>query len=207
MRSAAEEGLALCRYCRTVVPADEPRCPVCHDRIVLRQPRQLQRVWAFWLVALIAYVPANLLPIMETVTLGRGDPQTIIGGVFVLLEHHDYFIAGVVFVASIIIPTAKFGAIGWLAIAAARTRVRHPEGLHRVHRVVELVGRWSMIDVFVVAVLVALVQLGAVAQVRPGVGVLPFALTVIFSMLSAGALDPRVFWDKFDPEPLQGSAV
>lgn len=192
--TAAEAGLAACRYCRTLTDAPGTPCRACGHRTYLRRPAALQAVWAFWLVALVFYVPANLLPIMDTITLGRGDPQTIMGGVVLLLSHHDYFVATIVFVASIIIPTAKFVAIAWLALSLQRGR-GDPHKLHRMHHWVELIGRWSMIDVFVVAVLSALVQLGTVALVEPGWAIVSFTMTVIFSMLSASALDPRAFWD------------
>lgn len=192
--TAARAGLAACRFCRTLTDSPGAPCRLCGHRTYLRRPAALQAVWAFWLVALVFYVPANLLPIMDTITLGRGDPQTIMGGVLLLLSHHDYLVAGVVFLASIVIPIAKFVIIAWLALRVRAGR-GDPHRLHRTHRAVELIGRWSMIDVFVVAVLSALVQLGTVATVRPGWAIVSFTVTVVFSMLSASALDPRSFWD------------
>ena len=130
-----------------------------------------------------------------TNTLGEHSESTIIGGAVQLVEHHNYGIAAIVFVASIMIPIGKFFAIAYLAISVHRRQILKMHQRHKLYDVVEFIGRWSMIDVFVVAILSALVQLGGVATINPGVAALSFALSVVFTMLSALAFDPRLIWD------------
>ena len=194
--TAKRAGLVGCLHCGRAWPAGTTDCGRCGARLHSRFPNSMQRVWAWWIAGLIAYIPANLYPIMFTNTLGSEVPNTILGGVAVLFHHHAYFVGGVVFFASVMIPVAKFLAIAYLA-RAMRTRVdTDTHVLHKLYDAVEFIGRWSMIDVFVVAILSALVHLGGVADIFPGIAAACFALTVIFTMLSALALDPRLIWDR-----------
>ncbi|MFV0246228.1 MAG: paraquat-inducible protein A [Qingshengfaniella sp.] len=185
-----------CLHCGEVWPLAQTRCDRCGARLSSRYPQSLQRVWAWWLAGLIVYVPANLYPMLITETLAYSGASTIFGGVVELLHHGSYFVGGVVFFASMVIPISKFVAIAWLAIAIRR-RVTGPRAhrLHRVYEIVEFIGRWSMIDVFVVAILAALVHLGTVADIYPGIAAVSFAMSVIFTMLSALCFDPRLIWD------------
>ncbi|MEM1360284.1 MAG: paraquat-inducible protein A [Pseudomonadota bacterium] len=155
----------------------------------------MQRVWAWWWAGAIFYIPANLYPMLKTVLLGKETEATILGGVVELVHYGSYFVAAVVFFASICIPVAKFIAIAYLAIIIKRGGPLHVHRLHRIHELVEFIGRWSMIDVFVVAVLSALVHLSFVVNIHPGVAAICFALSVIFTMLSALSFDPRLIYD------------
>ncbi|WP_240722727.1 paraquat-inducible protein A [Poseidonocella sp. HB161398] len=194
--TARAAGLVACRHCTHVWPAGTRTCGVCGSALSSRSHDSLQRVWAWWCAGIIAYIPANLFPMMKTDMLGSEMASTILGGVVELVQHHAYFVAFVVFFASICIPLAKFMAIAWIAVA-----IRRPRGsvsahqLHRVHDVVEFIGRWSMIDVFVVAILSALVQFSVVVSIHPGIAAVSFAASVGFTMLSAQALDPRLIYD------------
>lgn len=193
--TARAAGLVGCRTCGRANPAGPARCARCGERIASRDATSLQRVWAWWLAGLVAYVPANLYPMLLTTTFGRTSENTIVGGVLDLARHGDYGVALIVFAASILIPVGKFFAIAYLAISlkVPTTLGRHQR--HLLHVVVELIGRWSMIDVFVVAILSALVRFGFAATINPGIAAATFALSVAFTMLSALSFDPRLIWD------------
>ena len=171
------------------------RCKRCHGPIESRDTQSLQKVWAWLIAGIIAFIPANIYPMLITNTLVEHSESTIIGGVIQLVEHHSYGIAAIVFVASIMIPIGKFFAIAYLAISVQRKHILRQHQRHKLYDVVEFIGRWSMIDVFVVAILSALVQLNAVATINPGVAAMSFALSVVCTMLSALAFDPRLIWD------------
>lgn len=198
MPTAHRAGLIGCRGCGRVWPEDETVCARCGSHLVPPDRRGLSQVWAWWAAGLICYIPANIYPMMTTRSFGGlqgGGEATILEGVVQLIEHHNYDIALIVFVASIIVPISKFIAIAWLALSAGKPA--SVEGAHnrlRIYEVVEFIGRWSMIDVFVVAILSALVQLGFVASIHPGPAAVSFALSVAFTMLSAQSFDPRLIW-------------
>lgn len=160
-----------------------------------RDEKSLQRVWAWLIVGMICYIPANMYPMLRTKTLLTQQEDTILGGVVELAHHHQYGIALVVFVASIIIPIGKFIAVAFLAVSVQRGSHISMHRRMGIYELVEYIGRWSMIDVFVVAILSALVQLNSIAAVTPGPASLFFALSVIFTMLSAQSFDPRMIWD------------
>jgi paraquat-inducible protein A len=170
-------------------------CPRCGTPLHQRIPNSLQRVLAWLAVGLMCYVPANLLPMLKTRTLGRERDNTIVGGVIELLHHGAWDVGLIVFTASVVIPVTKFVVIVYLVLSI---RYRVTLDIHtRIHLydAVEFIGRWSMIDVFVVAILTALVQLGFIVSINPGPAAIFFALSVAFTMLSAQALDPRLIWD------------
>mgnify|MGYP000845342240 CR=1 FL=1 len=192
--TARDAGLTGCTRCGRVWPEGTQTCGRCGARLHPVSTAGLQRVWAWWLAGLIFYIPANLYPMLRTATLGSSQQNTILGGVVELVAHHNYLVAGVVFVASIVIPIAKFFAIAYLALSVGHERRAGSHPHLRLYEVVEFIGRWSMIDVFVVAILSALVQLGAVASIHPGPAAASFALSVAFTMLSAQSFDPRLIW-------------
>lgn len=194
--TAAAEGLACCHVCFKVAPEALHRCPRCGAPLHLRKPDSLQRTVALIITASLLYIPANLLPIMTTAQLGRTIDSTIIGGVILLAHHGDYPIAAVIFIASVLVPLSKLFALSWLCWSVAR---RQPTSHHertRLYRAAELVGKWSMTDVFVVAILVALIQLGGLLLITPGAAALAFGGVVIVTMLAAHAFDPRLIWDQ-----------
>ena len=163
--------------------------------------RTCHRVWAWWIAGVIAYVPANLYPMLETRTLFIEESSTIVGGAIDLATHGSPGIAIIILIASVVIPVSKFLAIAFLALSVRRPTSIPTGTRHVLHEVVEYIGRWSMIDVFVVAILASLVQLQAVAAITPGPASLTFALSVMFTMLSAQAFDPRLIWDSFERQP------
>ena len=194
--TAQQAGLARCNYCGALhrLPATEP-CRLCGAKVRSRKHDSLQRTWAFLLVGLMAYVPANLLPIMKTTSFSGNTSDTIFSGVIALAQSGSVFVAIVVFVASVVIPVAKFVIIAGLALSLHFQWAMSEHTRHILHTITEFIGRWSMIDVFVVAVLAALIQLGAILTIEPGAGINAFALSVVFTMFSATSLDPRLIWD------------
>lgn len=196
--TAHRAHLVGCRGCGRVWPEGETHCHRCGARLHTPDRGSLQAVWAWLLAGLIFYVPANILPMLKTQTLaglhGNTD-ATIFGGVMELIRYGNFGVAAIIFVASIIVPVGKFVTIAWLARVAGRpATVKAAHVRLRALEAVEFIGRWSMIDVFVVAILSALVQLGFVASIRPGPAAASFALSVVFTMLSAQSFDPRLIW-------------
>ncbi len=148
----------------------------------------------------VAYIPANLYPMLETTQLGKTTSSTLIGGVVELVLHQSYGVAFIVFFASIVIPLGKFGAITYLAVQVAKPAPEAAHARHKMFEVVDFIGRWSMIDVFVVALVSSLVQLGSAVSIQPGIAAVSFAISVAFTMLSAMSFDQRLIWDT-DKEP------
>ena len=204
IRTAREMGLVACTRCTRVWPAGTEACGRCGQHLSSRDTTSLQRVWAWWIVGLICYIPANIYPMLETRTLFIRQDNTIVGGAVELAQHGNWAIAGVILAASVLIPIGKFIAVAGLAIGVTRGARLSRERRHQLYEVVEYIGRWSMIDVFVVAILSSLVQLHALASITPGRASLFFALSVIFTMLSAQSFDSRLIWDADRPERRKG---
>ena len=195
--TAATRGLALCHACANVVPLEQGQCPRCRAPLHLRKRESLARTWALMIGATLLYFPANLLPVLDVESSVKGTQKsTIISGVIQFWQDGDYPVAVIIFTASVLIPILKVIALVWLCLAARSGS--HPVGTTRLYRVTEFIGRWSMVDVFVVAILVGVVQLGAVMTIRPGAGALAFAGVVILTMLAAMSFDPRLIWDAAD---------
>lgn len=203
---------SVCHVCEQINPPISEQNSVClrcksklhHDNF----KHNLQTSWALLISAAIFYIPANLYPIMYTVSLGNRGPSTIMEGVILLWHHGSYPIAMIIFFASVFIPLAKMFALSWLFISAKRASA-FPNGAsmqwQKVYRLTEVIGRWSMIDIFVVAILVALVQLQNLMAIYPGPAALSFAAVVVFTMLSAMKFDSRVLWQNIKNNPINGS--
>ena len=196
MTTARSAGYVACDRCGLVYGQASDACARCGSVLQSRAPLSLQRTIAWLLAGLIAYVAANLYPMLLTSTLFERQESTILGGVVDLVHHGSYGVAFIVFTASIVIPVGKFLAILYLVLAVGRHRAMNAHQRHLMLEIVEFIGRWSMIDVFVVAILSALVQLDSVATINPGVAAVSFALSVVFTMLAAQSLDPRLIWDE-----------
>ncbi|MEM8581346.1 MAG: paraquat-inducible protein A [Pseudomonadota bacterium] len=193
--TAREAGYVGCRMCGRANPVGSTVCARCGTTLPTRGRAGLQPVWAWLIAGLIAYIPANIWPMLRTSVFGRTQESTIVGGVIELVEYGSYGVAFVVFVASVMIPISKFIAIAYLAITLeGRTRLSNHDRM-KLYEVVEFIGRWSMIDVFVVAILTALVQLDFAVAINPGIAAASFALSVAFTMLAAQSFDPRLIWD------------
>lgn len=196
--------MVTCRQCARVWPAGTVECARCGSRLESRDKHSLQKVWALWVAGLICYVPANIYPMLVTQTFFYKSQSTIVGGAVELLQHGAYGVAVIILVASVVIPVGKFIAIAYLAISLQRGTAMASSRRHRLFKVVAFIGRWSMIDVFVVAILSSLVQLSVVASIQPGPAALTFALSVILMMLSAQAFDSRLIWDGQDQQSETG---
>ena len=197
--SAWAHGLMSCHTCGLVSkpPAHvhEAFCPRCSARLHFRKPDSVTRTWAFLIAAIILYIPANVLPVMETSSLFGAQTDTIMSGVVYLWVSGSWPLAVVVFTASILVPLAKIFAIVFLNASVQLRSTWQPEQRTRLYRVVELVGRWSMLDIYVIAILVALVQLKAIATIQAGPAAIAFAAVVVLTMLAAMTFDPRLIWD------------
>ncbi|WP_168415696.1 membrane integrity-associated transporter subunit PqiA [Erwinia amylovora] len=196
--SGLRQGLRSCRCCTAVLPGDTLACPRCETRGHPRRKHSLQWTLALLLTSMLLYIPANLMPIMITEALGNKITSTIMAGVILLWSEGSYPVALVIFIASIMVPSLKMIAIGWLCWDAngQSSNGQDSERMHKIYEVVEFVGRWSMIDVFVIAVLSALVRIGRLMNIYPAIGALLFALVVILTMFAAMTFDPRLTWDR-----------
>ncbi len=199
--TAARFGLLNCHACSLLVRRPLPsgqmqvRCPRCGALLHHRKPSSIARTWALLIAALIFYIPANLLPVTITTYLGTAQSDTIMSGVIFFMQTGSWGIALIIFVASIVVPIAKLVVLGGLLISIRRRSRWRPEERTRLYRITDLVGRWSMLDVFVVAVLVALVRLGYLTTIEAGPGVVFFAAVVVITMIAATSFDPRLIWD------------
>ncbi len=177
------------------VSHNRSHCPRCAARLVHRKSASLSRTWALLSAAALLYIPANFLPVTTFIQLGKGSPDTILSGVRELAAGGQWPLAALVFIASITVPMLKLLGLSVLLISTQlRARGRLVERT-RLYRIVEAVGRWSMIDVFVISLLAALVRLGQLATIVPGPGVICFCAVVILTMLAAESFDPRLMWD------------
>ena len=199
---AMQQRLQSCHCCGLIHDLNAHTCQRCSSLLHPRTPFSLQKTWAFLITGALLYIPANLYPIMHTRLLGADEPSTILGGVVLLWQHGSYPIALIVFIASILIPIIKMLALFWLAFSVEAGHQNRVNERIWMYRMTELIGRWSMIDVFVVAVLVALVQLGGLASIQPGLAATAFAGVVILTMLSALSFDPRLIWDNLNQQEL-----
>ena len=197
--TAAEAGLVSCEICSLLAkPAsvDEPGyCPRCGEELVWRRHQSIQRTWALVIAAAVCYIPANVLPVLSTTTLGSTETDTIMGGVMLLYNTGSWPLALIVLVASVMVPLGKLVALTYLLITVQHRSVNNNRERMRMYRMVEFIGRWSMLDVFVDTFTVALVQLQPLMSVQPGPGVLFFAAVVVLTMIAAESFDPRLIWD------------
>jgi paraquat-inducible protein A len=200
--TAARMGLLVCHSCSLVNRAAAERndlaCARCGAELHERKPDSLLLSWVLLAMAMVLYVPANVLPVIESGSLFGSQRDTILSGARFLWDSGDWLIAVIIFVASIVLPAVKIAGLGLLLATAQRRSTWRPRLRGRIYRVMEAIGRWSMVDIFVAAILVALVQFRTVAQVQVGPGAIAFAAVVIFTLFAAWAFDPRLIWDPVD---------
>jgi paraquat-inducible protein A len=192
--SAATLGLQRCECCALVLGAGPERCPRCGFALHARKPQSVQRTFAYLLTAVLLYVPANLLPVMSTHSVFGSSAHTLAGGIHELWIEGSKELAIIVFIASIAVPILKIASLTLLAWTAARGSSWRQRERALLYRLVETVGHWSMLDVFVVVLLVGMVRFGALAGVEPEAGLLAFGAVVVATMLAASAFDPRLIW-------------
>jgi paraquat-inducible protein A len=201
--TADSRGLLTCHVCgqlsRAVSGGIDVHCQRCGSRLHGRKPQSLQRTLALLVAGAILYVPANVLPIMHTSTVIYDEDDTIMSGVVALWSGGSWPLALLVFFVSILVPTLKLLSLSLLLISTHRGWHWRLHERAALYRLIEFIGRWSMLDVFVVALLVALVQLHGVAAIHAGPGALAFASVVVLTMYATQAFDPRLMWDRARP--------
>ena len=199
--TAGALGLTVCHTCELLVPAAPPGgradCPRCGSAVDgLRHPESIARTWALLGSAALMLVPANLYPVMTVIHFGRGEPSTIVGGVMHLIDSGMWPLAMLVFFASFVVPVSKIAVLALLLVTVHGRSAWRRRDRTLLYRVTEVVGAWSMVDIFLVGILVALVNFGALATVRPGLGAVFFGAAVLLTMLAAMSFDPRLIWDR-----------
>jgi len=150
------------------------------------------------LTAVVLYIPANILPVMKVISLGRAQADTIMSGVIYLFEHGQWPLAALIFFASVFVPLVKILTLSFLAFSVGRRSSWRPVDRTRMYRLAEVVGRWSMVDIYVVTIMVALVKLGNLATIEAGLGAVFFGAVVVITMIAAEGFDPRLIWDAIE---------
>jgi paraquat-inducible protein A len=196
-KTAADQQLMNCHSCAYLVPMSDglSHCPRCNSPLHSRKHNSLARTWALIFTALILLIPANIYPIMTVIRFGQGAPDTILSGVIHLIEGGMWPLALIVFFASIFVPVLKLIVLSLLAVTVQRKSSWRNRDRTFLYRVTEVVGAWSMVDIFLIGLLAALVNLGALATIRPGIGATFFAAAVIVTIFAAHSFDPRLIWD------------
>lgn len=193
--SAAAAGLHACPACRQLAAQSTSVCARCGASLHARKPDSVRKTWAWLLAAAALYVPANTLPIMEARSIQEAQIDTILSGVIYLWKAGSWGLALIVFTASIVVPCFKLAALGWLNWTVQCKSTFAPLNRARLYRFIDFIGRWSMLDVFVVGLLVTLVQLRIIAEVRAGPAIAAFGAVVVLTMFAAHSFEPRLIWD------------
>lgn len=196
--TAKDAGLSVCPKCYKINQAEmgKQRCQRCHAQFYQRKPKSIEYTIAWTIAALIMFIPANLLPIMVFTQLGVDDASTILSGIGKFLELGMYPVAAIVFIASFIVPMGKIIGLVVLVLGAKKGKALTPAQRTKLYYIVEFLGPWSMLDVFVVAIMTAVVNLGFLTSITAGQGITYFMLMVIFTMFAAESFDTRLLWDK-----------
>jgi len=199
--TAREAALISCHSCHLLSRSVPSRaghhalCPRCGAPLHQRKENSLTRTWALVIAAAIFYIPANVLPITVVSALGHKQADTIMSGVIYFVKTGGWPIALVIFVASVFVPLMKLIILTYLLISVQRRSHWRPVDRTRLYRITEVVGRWSMVDIYVVTILVALVKLGALANTDAGPGAIYFGAVVVITIFAAESFDPRLIWD------------
>ncbi|MGE4318732.1 MAG: paraquat-inducible protein A [Deferribacterales bacterium] len=193
-----EAGYILCAECGTLVRSDEPEayCGHCGAHVRRRSADSLNRAWALSIAALILYLPANIFPIMDVRIMGESSTNTILGGVIQFFQHRMYFICAVVFVASFVVPLFKLSALFYILLTLNKEKSLSNRKKTTLFKIVEIIGKWSMLDVFVVGIMAGLIDTGYLLKITAGPGIVFFASVVILTMMASASFDTRLIWDK-----------
>ncbi len=196
-RSASQSGLIGCEHCSVLSPItpEIQTCPRCGSPLHARKSGSLSRTWALLIAAAILYIPANLLPVMKTSNIFGTQKDTIISGVVYFWTSGSQGLAALIFFVSILVPILKVASLSYLLVSVGRKSPHNRQQRARLFRVIEFVGRWSMLDVFVVALMVGLVRFQSLAVIEAGPGAVAFGAVVVLTMLAAHSFDPRLIWD------------
>lgn len=208
VETAAQRGLLSCHHCGSVWEgaSEGERCARCATRLHSRKPDAFNRTWAYLIAAAILYLPANMLPVMITKSLFGTQQDTILSGVIYFWVSGAYGLAALIFIASFLVPLFKLTALTLLTYLAQRGSDWRQLERARLYRILEVIGRWSMLDVFVVALLAGLVRIHGFAEITAGFGIAAFGAVVVLTMLASLSFDPRLTWDvRHAPGPEQGA--
>lgn len=203
LMTAADAGLLSCHNCSLLSKAGSGQhadliCPRCDAVLHKRKPNSIARTWAFVIAAFICYIPANLLPMTVVTSLGNVESDTIMSGVIYFMQHGEWPIGLVILIASVVVPLTKLFILIYLLISVQRKSQWRPAERTRLYRITEAIGRWSMTDIYVVTVMVALVHLGNLATIEAGVGAIFFGAVVVLTIIAALTFDPREIWDNME---------
>jgi paraquat-inducible protein A len=196
MSTARSHGLAVCHTCTALNEEDRSNCRRCDSPVHTRIPNSIERTVALLIASIVLYIPANIYPIMITEQQGVATESTIIGGVILLWGMGSYAVALVIFIASVLVPIAKILSLAALCVTVRKKHTKSRKQRTQMYRITEIIGKWSMVDVFVVAILVALIQITGILVISPGGAALAFAAMVIVTMFAAEEFDPRLIWDQ-----------
>ena len=203
-KTGMELSILSCEICNSLfykkdfLNPENAHCLVCGLQLHQRKPNSISRTWAFVLTALVCYIPANIYPVMVIDSFGNVEPQTIISGVIAFIHSKDYPLALLVFFASIFIPIMKILSLMFLMISVQFKWKWNPKKRNLIYNIVEVIGKWSMVDVFMISILMALVKLGSIMTIVAGKGATFFALVVCFTIIAASTFDVRLVWDNAD---------
>jgi paraquat-inducible protein A len=203
-------GLLTCHTCEQLVKVPSSHraatvCPRCGAHLHARKPDSIARTWAFLIAAMVLYIPANALPVMNTSSVFGSEKDTILSGVVYLWTSGSWPLAIVVFIASIAVPMLKIMAITFLVVSTQMRSSWSPRQRAQIYRAVELVGRWSMLDIYVITILVALVQFQGLATIMAGPAAIAFGSVVVLTMFAAMTFDPRLIWDRAEKNHVQAA--
>jgi len=204
--SAKKASLIHCHLCgqlnrtRKAKELSLLECSHCDATLHVRKPNSISRTWALVITAFLLYIPANVLPVMTVISMGHGEPDTILSGIHALMESGMWPLAILIFFASITVPMLKLLGLIFLLVSIRLKSKWRPKERTKLYRIIEAVGRWSMVDIFMVSILIALVKLGSLATIEPGAGATFFAGVVVITMFAAMSFDPRLIWDAIEEE-------
>ncbi|MBW2708592.1 MAG: paraquat-inducible protein A [Deltaproteobacteria bacterium] len=200
--TARQAGFVLCRKCHLLSAQktlpDNHHCPRCGVRLRLRKPESLARTWALLITSLIFLFPANLLPIMTVISLGEKEPNTIMQGIQYFIQSGTYVVAFLIFFASILVPIAKVTGIMLVLLSIRRKWKGWLRHKTLMFRMIRFIGRWSMLDIFVIALMVAIVEFGTLNSIHAAPAATYFAGVVVSTMLAANTFDTRLIWEETD---------
>ena len=207
--TATSMGLLSCDQCGKLWKGAQPgeRCAHCDATLHIRKPDSINRTWALLIAACIMYIPANMMPVMITSTFFESHQDTILSGIIFFWVSGEWGLAAVVFIASFLVPLLKLASLFILLVSVQQKSTWRQLQRAKLYRMIELIGRWSMLDVFVVSLLVGLVHLKGFAQINAGIGIAAFGAVVVLTMLASLSFDPRLIWDAENPQPDSANSV
>jgi len=205
MTTAHNQKLCQCPVCLTLNPESNLYCDQCHAHLSSINPKTIQHTISLLITSYLLFIPANFLPMMVTTVLGSKTESTILGGVLLLWQHQSYLVSFIIFFASIVIPLGKLLALSWLCYEASYSGFKSKKVAYRSYRITEFLGKWSMVDIYVVSILVALVNMGEIVKIEAGYAAVAFTGFVLMTMLAANTFDPRLIWQSSSTETIHDS--